>query len=306
MTEGSRPRSRSRPYATENADRFAYERIGPLLASAPDDGGAPPFALIATDGELYGHHQPHRDMFLARLVGDTDLGYEVATLADVVRDDGRPFPVADLVEDTSWSCHHGVARWREACDCVGDGAWKAPLRAALDRLAEAVDTQTELIARDLPGAPDPWAARDDYVDVVIGAVDEGGFAARWLGPSAGEEPQAPLPRHDGRPALAPRDVRELRLVLGVAGSTGDRPRHPGRRARRPADRRPVRLLPRGSAVGRPPGGPVARSRLRTGCLAGRASVRPWTSCPAILIVAPITIGVIVMNRRQRQQDDEPA
>jgi hypothetical protein len=176
-------------YATENADRFAYERIRPLLASAPDEGGAPPFALIATDGELYGHHQPHRDMFLARLVGDTDLGYEVATLADVVRDDGRSFPRADLVEDTSWSCHHGVARWREACDCVGDGAWKAPLRAALERLAEAVDTQTELIARDLPDAPDPWAARDDYVDVVIGAVDEGGFAARWLGPSAGEEPR---------------------------------------------------------------------------------------------------------------------
>jgi Domain of unknown function (DUF3536)/Glycosyl hydrolase family 57 len=176
-------------YATENADRFAYERIRPVLASPPDEGGAPPFALIATDGELYGHHQPHRDMFLARLVGDTDLGYEVATLADVVRDDGRPFPVADLVEGTSWSCHHGVARWREACDCVGDGAWKAPLRAALERLAEAIDTQTELIVRTLPGSPDPWAARDDYVDVVIGAVDEGAFAARWLGSGAGEEPR---------------------------------------------------------------------------------------------------------------------
>jgi hypothetical protein len=174
-------------YATENADRFAYERIGPLLTSAPDDGGAPPFALIATDGELYGHHQPHRDMFLARLVGDTDLGFEVATLADVVRDEGRPLPVADLVEGTSWSCHHGVARWRAACDCVGDGAWKAPLRSALDRLAEAVDTQTELIARTLPGSPDPWAARDAYVDVVFGALDDVAFAARWLGPDSGED-----------------------------------------------------------------------------------------------------------------------
>ena len=120
-------------------------------------------------------------------MGDTDLGYEVATLADVVREDGRPFPLADLVEGTSWSCHHGVARWREACDCVGDGAWKAPLRTALDRLAEAVDTQTELIARTLPGSPDPWAARDAYVDVVVGATDEAAFAARWLGPSAGDD-----------------------------------------------------------------------------------------------------------------------
>jgi hypothetical protein len=173
------------PEATRDADRFAYERIGPRLASIDDGDDEPPFALIATDGELYGHHQPFRDLFLARLVGDTDLGYEVATLADVVRAvDGHPMRVATLVERTSWSCHHGVARWHEACGCLPDGAWKTPLRSAFDRLAEAIDTQTEVIARTLPGSPDPWAARDAYVDVVVGAMDEGVFAGGWLGRDA--------------------------------------------------------------------------------------------------------------------------
>jgi uncharacterized protein DUF3536/glycosyl hydrolase family 57 len=171
--------------ATRDADRFAWERIGPRLYSGEaGDGEPPPFALIATDGELYGHHQPMRDLFLARLVGETDLGYDVATLADVVREDGRTFRTADLIEGSSWSCHHGVARWRDACGCVADGGWKAPLRAALDRLAEGIDTQTELIARTLPGAPDPWAARDAYVDVIVGAVAGAAFAGQWLGRDA--------------------------------------------------------------------------------------------------------------------------
>ena len=176
------------PYATEDADRFAYERIGPRLTSDVPDEDGPPFALIATDGELYGHHQPFRDLFLARLVGEADLGYDVATLADVVHpDDGRAIHQATLVERTSWSCHHGIARWHEACDCVPDGAWKTPLRAAFDRLAEAVDTQTEVIARTLPGSPDPWAARDAYVDVVVGAMAEDAFAEAWLGGDAGPD-----------------------------------------------------------------------------------------------------------------------
>ncbi len=170
------------PDATRDADRFARDRIGPRLASADIDGGAPPFALIATDGELYGHHKPFRDLFLARLVGEADLGYDVATLAEVVQPDGgRPFELATVVDRTSWSCHHGVARWREACDCVPDGAWKETLRTAFDRLAEAIDTGTEAIARALPGSPDPWAARDAYVDVVVRAMSEATFAEGWLG-----------------------------------------------------------------------------------------------------------------------------
>ena len=233
--------------ATRDADRFAWERIGPRLYSGEaGDGEPPPFAIIATDGELYGHHQPFRDVFLARLVG-SDLGYDVATLADVVREDGRTFGTADLVEGSSWSCHHGIARWRDACGCVADGGWKAPLRAALDRLAEGIDSGTEQIARTLPGAPDPWAARDAYVDVIVGAIDGAAFAGQWLGRDADEIAKRRFLDIMERTALAPGDVRELRLVLGVVRSDRDRARHPGRGPRRAGGRPPVGHASRRSA-----------------------------------------------------------
>ncbi len=172
------------PWATSDADRFARERVVPRLTDWNDDGLGAPFAVIATDGELYGHHQAFGDAFLARLVGATDFGFEVATLADLVRADSPGIRAGTLNERTSWSCHHGVARWCESCGCVRDGSWKAPLRGALDRLAARIDERTEVLARALPGSPGPWPARDAYVDVVIGAEDEDAFVSRWLAADA--------------------------------------------------------------------------------------------------------------------------
>ena len=74
-----------------------------------------------------------------------------------------------LRERTSWSCHHGIERWAAGCGCVPDGRWKGPLRTALERLAGGVDAATDHLVRELPGAPDPWAARDASVDVVLGS-----------------------------------------------------------------------------------------------------------------------------------------
>ena len=176
------------PAATSDADQFARERVLPRLLEghgAHDDRpGMPPFVLIATDGELYGHHQRFRDHFLARLVDHGDYGFDVVPLAEVARADHPAIGSATLVERTSWSCHHGVARWSEACGCVPDGSWKGPLRETLDDLATAIDVETDALARRLPGMRDPWAARDAYVDVVIGAEAGAAFADRWLGQGA--------------------------------------------------------------------------------------------------------------------------
>ena len=143
--------------------------------------------VIATDGELYGHHQPFRDLFLHRLVAPDestrDRGYDVVTLAEAVAEPpGEPHPEVRIRDRTSWSCHHGVLRWSGECPDASDGRWKAPLRAALERLAGGIDAVTEGLARELPGRPDPWAARDRYVDVVIGAEEDVAFAGRaWAG-----------------------------------------------------------------------------------------------------------------------------
>jgi len=182
------------PMATVDADRFVTDRLVPRFMTDPLPDGSSPLVVIATDGELYGHHQPAREQFLARLVGATapvDRPYERPTLsAAIVEAAARGIGPARLRERTSWSCHHGVERWAASCACVPDGTWKGPLRIVLERLAGAVDALTERLVQDLPGAPDPWAARDAYVDVVIGAMTPGSFAAGWLGASSKEVDRA--------------------------------------------------------------------------------------------------------------------
>ena len=178
------------PSATSDADRFARERIQPRFAVEPLPDDERPLALIATDGELYGHHQPFRELFLERLVqprlDQADRGFDIGSLADVLTEPaGHPFRPIEIVERTSWSCHHGVLRWSGECPDAADGRWKAPLRAALERLAAGIDVASEAVTARMPGAPDLWAARDAYVDVVIGAQDERAFATQWVRPADG-------------------------------------------------------------------------------------------------------------------------
>jgi hypothetical protein len=160
------------PWSTVDADAFVTGHIAPALASRELVDDAEQLLVIATDGELYGHHQPFREHFLARLVGrtaPTDLPYDRPSLGDAVaRAVARGLELGTLRERTSWSCDHGIDRWMRGCGCVPDGDWKAPLRSALDRLAGGVDSVTEHVARAMPGSPDPWALRDAWVDVVLG------------------------------------------------------------------------------------------------------------------------------------------
>jgi hypothetical protein len=176
------------PAATVDADRFVYERVMPRFGDAAPDESGDPLIVIATDGELYGHHQPLREHFLARLVGRSapdDRPFARPSLGDAVaRAAAAGLPTARLRERTSWSCHHGIDRWAAGCGCVLDGGWKAPLRIALERLAGGIDGLTDKLAGRSLGGPDPWAARDAYVDVVIGATDPAAFAATWLGAGA--------------------------------------------------------------------------------------------------------------------------
>jgi Domain of unknown function (DUF3536)/Glycosyl hydrolase family 57 len=179
------------PNVTADADRFIRERIAPRLAGRLE-GGDPPVVAIASDGELYGHHQAFRDLFLDRLVAPDgvvpDREFDVVSLARAtIEHDRAPHPEIRIRERTSWSCHHGVLRWSGECECAHDGRWKAPLRAAFERLAGAIDTITETLAGDIPGAVDIWGARDRFVDVVIGAEEADAFAARELGKRAGAD-----------------------------------------------------------------------------------------------------------------------
>jgi hypothetical protein len=171
--------------ATMDADAFARDRVLPRFNGPGFADGTPTLAVIATDGELYGHHQKFRDLFLARLVNPgldvPDRGFDVTTIGRVI-DGTHPsaFPATRIAERTSWSCHHGVLRWTAECPDAADGRWKGPLRAAMERLAASIDAVAETLAADFTDASGFWRARDAYVDVVSGAETDKEFAARRL------------------------------------------------------------------------------------------------------------------------------
>jgi len=167
--------------ATMDADAFARDRVLPRLAGPGFPDGTPRMAVIATDGELYGHHQKFRDLFLARLVNPgpdvPDRGFDVTTIGLVVGETpASAFPATQIAERTSWSCHHGVLRWYAECPDASDGRWKGPLRVALERLAAAIDTVAGGLAAEFMDSAELWQARDAYVDVVFGAVTAEDFA----------------------------------------------------------------------------------------------------------------------------------
>ena len=148
---------------TSNADLFAANYLPDQLDQEKRESGEPQLILIATDGELYGHHRPWRDKFLSHLInfGAPSYGFEICTLERYM----RMFPARREVAlrlPSAWSCSHGIARWDAGCECTeGDSSWKSALRRALTSLAARGDQLFEQYAS--AALRDPWAARDAYL-----------------------------------------------------------------------------------------------------------------------------------------------
>ena len=154
------------PQSTINADDFARNLLRNNLFPRKDQPG---LLTVASDGELYGHHQPFRDRFLARLTGGALSGTPLETTFPALwLKRNPPTKTLTIRENTSWSCHHGVARWSTGCDCTPHSAWKeqffksmAWLGGEIDRIY--LDTATALVR-------DPWELRHQYIQVVLGQI----------------------------------------------------------------------------------------------------------------------------------------
>ncbi len=151
-----------------NGEQFARR----LLDAFSDQRDWPQLGHIATDGETYGHHHTFGDMALAYALNYIHAnGLAKITNYGEYLEHNPPVHEAEIFEETAWSCVHGVGRWSANCGCNSGGhgdwnqEWRAPLRAALDWLRDEVAPCYETTAGRF--LKDPWAARNDYIQVVL-------------------------------------------------------------------------------------------------------------------------------------------
>ena len=147
------------------------ESLAARLKAGFKDGSQAQLASVATDGESYGHHHRHGEMALSYAVRLLEQDHAVAltNFANFL-EQFPPEYECEIVDDTSWSCGHGVERWRSNCGCSSgkpgwNQAWRGPLRQALDELRDAIAPLTEKEGAEL--FKDVWAARDGYIDVIL-------------------------------------------------------------------------------------------------------------------------------------------
>jgi alpha-amylase/alpha-mannosidase (GH57 family) len=147
------------------------ESLAARLKADFKDNALPQLVHVATDGESYGHHHKYGEMALAyalRLL-EEDKSVELINYGSFL-EQFPPEYEAEIVENTSWSCTHGVERWRSDCGCNGgkpgwNQAWRGPLRKALDELRDAIAPLTEEEGAGL--FKDVWAARDGYIGAML-------------------------------------------------------------------------------------------------------------------------------------------
>ena len=178
------------------------ENFAGRLKTGFKDGAQPQLASVATDGESYGHHHKHGEMALAYALYllERDKTVKLANYGGYL-DQFPPEYECEIVDNTSWSCAHGIERWRADCGCSGgragwNQAWRAPLRQALDELRDALVPLTEQEGAKLFN--DVWAARDAYIQVIL---DRGA-----------ESVDSFFSTHQNHPLSTPERVRALELM----------------------------------------------------------------------------------------------
>jgi alpha-amylase/alpha-mannosidase (GH57 family) len=152
------------------------DNLAGRLKAGFKDSPQPQLVHVATDGESYGHHHKYGEMALAyalRLL-EQDKTVKLTNYGCFLEQFPPEFE-CEIVENTSWSCMHGIERWRSDCGCNGgkpgwNQAWRAPLRKALDELRDALVPLTEREGGKFFN--DVWAARDAYIHVVLDRCTE--------------------------------------------------------------------------------------------------------------------------------------
>jgi hypothetical protein len=146
----------------------------------------------ATDGEIYGHHEPFGDMALAALIRKVrdDSTFSLTNYATyLAQNPAQQQAILHAGEEqkgTSWSCSHGVSRWYKDCGCHTGGEdewnqkWRTPLRDAFTQLGDTVDTLFDTHISELfSQTVNPDELLHDYVRVLTKSETLQQFISRW-------------------------------------------------------------------------------------------------------------------------------
>ncbi|MGB7539098.1 MAG: DUF3536 domain-containing protein [Anaerolineales bacterium] len=151
-----------------SGDAFARR----LMDAFPAGNSDPQLVHVATDGESYGHHHRFGDMALAYALDKVESGGQAAlTNYGEFLAKFPPQWKVEIAPNTSWSCAHGIERWRSNCGCnTGQHPgwsqeWRTPLRRAFDSLRDELAPLYESEAAKY--FLEPWEARNGYIAVVM-------------------------------------------------------------------------------------------------------------------------------------------
>jgi hypothetical protein len=199
-------------YDATTSQAIAFEKLtasGDALAGRLCGAADDRLMHVATDGETYGHHHRYGDMGLAWTLWAIEHGLGGAAGRNARLTNYAEYRAlvpasweVEIVERSAWSCAHGVGRWCDDCGCNMGGhstwnqRWRRPLRDALDALAARAAEALELGAAGL--LVDPWAARDDFITVILDRRPE--------------VIDAFIARHQARPLDADEHSRVLALM----------------------------------------------------------------------------------------------
>jgi alpha-amylase/alpha-mannosidase (GH57 family) len=152
----------------QSGEKLANHLLGAFLK----EEDKPQLVHVATDGETYGHHRRHGDMALAYSLQHIEEN-KLAQLTNYGEylEKYPPTHEVEIIENTSWSCMHGIERWRSDCGCNTGmhgnwhQKWREPLRNAMDHLRDSLTGIYEKVLS--PFCDKPWNARDEYIDVIL-------------------------------------------------------------------------------------------------------------------------------------------
>ncbi|MBC7333191.1 MAG: DUF3536 domain-containing protein, partial [Actinobacteria bacterium] len=156
----------------ENGENFARR-----LVSTFSEEGRLELTSIATDGETYGHHHPFGDMALAYCIHYIQSN-NLATITNYAEflEKYPPTHEVEVIENSSWSCPHGIERWRNDCSCnLGthpewNQKWRSPLRKAMDWLKDGAE---KVCIKNAPYYfKDFLDVRNKYIRLILKRTDE--------------------------------------------------------------------------------------------------------------------------------------